>query len=264
MAGLKKSLLGDDPEVGAFRIKMDRSIQDLHPRRGDAARRRSLHVSDFTASDRDWCARKLLVRWWRGDSRDWTSVIQRDGKFREQKWHEQFVRAGIMVEYQPEFRLGLLVGHPDWILDWGFGPRVIDLTGQDPTVDIIVRSKHTAAKKRQVRLYNIMGDFKRGYVIVENKANSEFQFLPVERDEREEGAVTSRVAAVSQVVGDLGDEPNELQVMDSMMRLSPCQREKCPWCKVQAPHEAARALAEVPDSDLADVEVESVHDSPEG
>lgn len=224
-----KKLVADDPEVAAFRICNDQAIQALSPKLGQ--RRRELHVSDFTASDAEFCARKVLARWYRGKSNEFTSLVQRDGKFREQKWHEQFVAAGIVVSYQPEYRLGLLVGHPDWVLDWGYGPRVVDLTGQDRRNDFIAIARHTAIKKRQVRLYCVMSDLFPGYVLVEDKASSEYKMIAVARDQKEEEKLVLRVGEVSQVVRSLRADSTELDVVGAMRLMRRCGRKNCRWCR---------------------------------
>lgn len=245
MASAKK-LVADDPEIAAFRIRNDRAIQVLHPRR-DNTRRRELHVSDFTKGDKEFCARQVLARWWRGDSSEFTSAIQRDGKFREQKWHEQFDAAGIVFSYQPEFRLGLLVGHPDWVLDWGFGPRIIDLTGQDRRLDFIQLARHTAMKKRQVRLYLVMSDLKRGFVILEDKASCDFRMITVEREQKEEEALVWRVATVTQAVQSLSDSPSDMEIVKAMRVMPRCRKATCHWCQSNQDHkllEAAEATLE--------------------
>lgn len=241
----KKSLgglLADDIEVAKFRIVNDRAIQDLSgPRQGQ--RRRALHVSDFTASDEEFCARAVLARWWRGEQQEFTSLIQRDGKFREQKWHEQFTQAGIVVSYQPEFRLGLLVGHPDWVLDWGYGPRVIDLTGQDRRNDFIALARFLARKKRQVRLYNVMSNMGRGFVIAEDKASCEYRVIPIDRSAKDEEPLVLRVGVVSQAVSGLARDPSDMDVVRAMRVMPRCGRARCQWCNREEHQVLAEAEA---------------------
>lgn len=242
-----RKLVAEDPEVASFRIKNDRAIQTLQPRR-DSTRRRELHVSDFTKSDTEFCARKVLVRWWRGDSREFTSAIQRDGKFRENKWHEQFEAAKIVISYQPEFRLGLLVGHPDWVLDWGFGPRVIDLTGQDRRLDFIQLARHTKMKKRQVLLYLVMSDIKRGFVVLEDKGSSEFNVVAVERSVKEEEALVWRVVTVTQAVESLPAEPTDIQVVRALRIMPRCGLKSCHWCAATQDHQLLAETETVPET----------------
>ena len=245
-----KKIFADEPEVAAFRIKNDRAIQDLSGSRL-GQRRRSLHVSDFVASDEEFCARQTVAKWWRGDQAEFTTAIQRDGKFREQKWHEQFTQAGIVLSYQPEFRLGLLVGHPDWVLDWGFGPRIIDLTGQDRRLDFIALARHIARKKRQVRLYNVMSDMAGGgFIIAEDKASREYKVIAVPRDQKEEEKLTLRVGLVSQVVSQLGNNPSDIDVVRAVRLVPACQKATCRWCRAEDHQVLAEAesLRDVPDS----------------
>lgn len=245
--GSAKRLVADDPEAASFRLKNDQAIQVLQPRSG-SDRRRELHVSDFTAGDSEFCARKVLARWWRGQEDGFTSLIQRDGKFREQKWHEQFEAAGIVVATQPEYKLGLLVGHPDWVLDWGYGPRIVDLTGQDRNNDFIALARHTAMKKRQVRLYNVMSDLARGFVLIEDKGSCEYRLVPVERDHAEEQALITRVVAVSQPIQAFRGDPDEVAVVNAMRVMPRCGRKGCGWCAQEAQQDQPSELGAAPDA----------------
>lgn len=244
--GVKK-LLAEDIEVASFRVKVDRAIQGLNPRK-EMTRRRELHVSDFTASDEEFCARRILVRWWRGDSREFTTKVQHDGKFREQKWLGFFEQAGMLRDYQPTFRMGELVGHPDFVLDWGYGRCVVDLTGYDKTNDAVFRARHLAAKKRQVRLYNVMADARRGFVIYEDKASAEYKLVPVDRDERVERVMVERVAVVSFEVHTMGQDPLELDLLRAVRRMPKCQKKTCRWCAVQQDSDLFQSLEAVPDA----------------
>lgn len=246
MTSLRK-LAAEDPEVATFRIANDRAIQELHPR-SESTRRRALHVTAFVAGDDEFCARRVLVRWWRGDSREFTTLIQRDGKFREQKWHEQFEKAGIVVAYQPEYVLGRLVGHPDWVLDWGHGPRVVDLTGQDRRLDFVVLARFAAMKKRQVALYNVMADLPRGFVLAEDKASCEYKMIAVERDQKVEENLVLRVGLVSQVVDSLGREPSEMDIVRAMRLMPRCGGRACRWCRDVQDHRILEEVVAVPDT----------------
>ena len=245
-----KKLAADDIEVAAFRVKLDRAIQTLNPRRLQT-RRRELHVSDFTETDDGFCARKVLVRWWKGDSREFTTKVQHDGKFREEKWRVLFEAAGIVKAYQPEYRLGHLVGHPDFVLDWGFGDCIVDLTGSDPTMDAVFRSRHLGMKKRQVRLYVVMADARRGFVIYEDKAKVEYKMVPVERDGAAERELIGRVGAVSAEVDTLGDDPDEMDLLRAVRRMPRCSRAACRWCRVQQDSDVLLKLEAVPDAGAA-------------
>lgn len=228
-----KKLMADEPEVAAFKLAVDSAIQKLNPKRV-GERRGELHVSSFTASGVSFCARGVVLHWWRGGTSEFTTLVQRDGKFRENKWNEIFESAGIIIAYQPLLRLGRLEGHPDWILDWGYGPRIIDLTGQDPTMDPIFRSRHVGMKKRQVMMYNIMGDFARGYALVENKATCEFRVIPVNRDSDEERVLVERVALVTSAVDSLSLDSTDEEVAQVVSRLPSCGSTRCSVCQTRS------------------------------
>lgn len=232
MAGSLKKALAGDPEAEAFRLAVDEGVQKLHPQE---RRTLELHVSAFTKSDDEFCYRQVLYRWWHGSEQEFTTLIQRDGKFRERKWHEVFEAAGILVAYQPEWKLGKLIGHPDWVLDWGYGPRVVDLTGQDPQVSPVLRSMHLAAKKRQVALYNVMAPFDppRGYVLVEDKATCDFRMVPVPRDRNLERALVDRVVTVSKATArlfELKEGISDESLSAEMARLPSCKNASCRFC----------------------------------
>src|SRR3990170_2068069 len=129
-------LLDDDIETGTLRLKLSRALRSLaedeNSSHGDM-RQHALHVSDFTKSDKNFCARWLVVRYLKGDERKFRgpSWVQYDGKERERKWLKLFKRAGILVDYQAELHMGPLQGHPDFIINIFHDERIVELTGHD-------------------------------------------------------------------------------------------------------------------------------------
>lgn len=206
-------MLTEDLGAAVVRLKLNRGLEVAHrPAPGEKPKRqRELHVSDFVKSEKSFCVRALVWRWVvgevkvgaRGERHATPTWVQWDGKFREEKWKVVMQAAGILREYQPEFKLGMLVGHPDFTIDAGEGDQVLDLTGYDKAVDPILRSTRLAAKKRQVLLYLAMAQAKwqvpqkRGYVLSENKGDCTFDVIPVEMDPQKVVDLLARVKVVS-------------------------------------------------------------------
>ena len=229
-------MLAEDIDVGLFRVKCKTGLTAMH--KGRSHRKRELHVSDFTASEKQFCYRKLVLRYFKGDERPdgGASWVEYDGKFREEKWKRLFEAAGILRGYQEELRIGLLSGHPDFTVDYGKGETVVELTGHDGKIDPILRNARLSVKKRQCMTYVIMRWYlrkgksrKRGLVVVEDKGNNEFQVYPVDWDEERAVAMMRRVVRITKLLRAMSAATPERRT-EIFRRIPKCVRLRCVVC----------------------------------
>lgn len=229
--GTNARLFAGDLDMGALELKLKRGLEMLH--RGRPTRKHELHVSDFTKSDKSFCYRTLILRYLKGESEDrMTTWVQYDGKFREEKWKQLLEITGFLkpAGYQMELRVGNLVGHPDFILDYHRGPLVMDLTGYDPTLDPILRATRLGEKKRQVRMYLGMYEAStgvkpyRGVVLYENKGTCAPKLLPVELDDKV-APLMERAAKTEHYIAYLREHGTKV-----WSSLPPCEKKRCKAC----------------------------------
>lgn len=226
--------LTDDIDVATFRVKIRRGLEAMTAQ-PNPGRKRELHVSDFTASEKQFCARKLVLRYFRGeDKARGASWVMLDGKWREEKWKRVFEACGIMRDYQAELRLGPLVGHPDFLVDYGRGDTILELTGHDSKIDAFLRSVRVAIKKRQaltyliMRVHTVKGSRRRALVVVEDKGNNEFQVIPVDYNEEMAKMMIGRVVDVSRWIKRIDAAGNDREAV--FKQIPKCEKKKCQWC----------------------------------
>jgi hypothetical protein len=234
MSALSK-VLTEDIDIATFKVKLGQGVRGLtaEPERH---RKRELHVSDFTQSEKQFCYRKLVLRYFKGEDRTrGVSMVQLDGKWREDKWRRIFESAGILKDYQEVLRVGMLVGHPDFLVDYGRGDTILELTGHDSKIDPILRQSRLAVKKRQCLTYLIMrvkmypGSRRRALVVVENKGNNEFQVYPVDYDEEKATLLMKRVVRVQKLVTAMGKATPERRT-EIYRQIPRCGTKNCKVC----------------------------------
>lgn len=228
-------LMAEDLDVAMQRVKLRKGLQTMH--KGRSNRKHELHVSDFTQSEKQFCYRKLVIRWLRGDGREdgGMSWVEYDGKFREEKWRRLFEAAGMLREYQLALKVGPLSGHPDFVVDFGKGNSIVELTGHDSKIDPILRNAREAVKKRQCLAYVIMyrhmvGKLYRGFVYVEDKGNNDFRIIPVDYDEEKARLFMERVVRVTRATRALAKATTTEQRASVIRAIPKCERPRCQTC----------------------------------
>ncbi len=231
MSGLGK-LLSDDLEIGILNVKCEHALQTFFA--GNTTRKHELHVSDFTKNDKNFCAPTVVVRYLRGEEGQRQGTwVQYDGKWREEKWKRIFEAAGMLRFYQKELRLGELVGHPDFYVDFGRGLRIVELTGSDLQQDIKLLGMRLAVKKRQLAMYLGMDiSVDRGFVLQENKATQERKWFPIERDDETMKHLMARVKLVNGFVSSLTSVPatSHKEAFLHFVSQNRCGRKVCAVC----------------------------------
>jgi hypothetical protein len=228
-----KSLASSPLGAALLKVKITRAMRAIDERtrkaHGQGDRKHELHVSDFTASDKSFCARSVVRRYLDGEGERKPTFVQFDGKFREEKWKLLFQEAGILVDYQMEVRAGRLVGHPDFIIDLDGTRCIVELTGHDSQVSEKMRWARVAVKCRQSRLYQVLTKYRdSAYVIVENKGNNEFDVLEVKWDAEKAAELLGRVRLVNAAVDLIESGKPAPKVIAAM---KPCQKKKCHVCE---------------------------------
>lgn len=230
-------LMSEDIDVATIKVKVRRALEMLH--RDDGDRKRELHVSDFTMSEKQFCYRKLIRRYFEGKKEGSAAVsfVQYDGKFREEKWKRLFETIGILKEYQLELRLGPLVGHPDFLADYGKGPCIFELTGYDSRLDPILRNARLAQKKRQCLTYVIMArhttlpNLYKGFVFAENKGNNDYDVYPIEYDAVKAKGLIERVVYTNKALKLLQRYADESRDPGPVWaKLPRCENKRCVVC----------------------------------
>lgn len=223
--GSVAKLLNKDMDSAMLELKFRRALDIATGERN--LRKRELHVSDFTGSDREFCFKRLLLRYYKGEEAYRTSYVQFDGKWREEKWMVLMKAGKFLREYQPALKVGRLSGHPDFIVDFGKGVCVIELTGYDSKIDPVLRNARLSVKKRQCLLYMVMwwkmkGERPyRGFVIAENKGNCEFKIVPVDWDAEKAATLVKRVTMTSKIIDALDARKGSAEARAKVWRIVP-------------------------------------------
>lgn len=232
-------MMTKDMDAALLELKFRRALDIVAGEKN--LRKRELHVSDFTGSEREFCYKRLLRRYYAGEEPYRTSWVQFDGKWREEKWMRLMEAGKFLLEYQAELRIGRLSGHPDFIVDFGKGVCVIELTGYDSKIDPILRNARLSVKKRQCLLYMIMlwkcRGVKpyRGFVIPENKGNCEFRIVPVDWDMDLARLLVKRVTTTNRLIGLIDARKDDAAARARVWRIVPrCGRKRCKACGGQA------------------------------
>lgn len=239
--GAVTRLAREGVEAGTLRLLINRAIRSMHE--GTSLRQGELHVSDFTMRDEQWCVRTLVRRYLRGEPRQREATpVQVDGKWREEKWLRVFERAGILRAYQVELRVGLLQGHPDFVLDWGFGPRIVELTGHNSQLDAKLLAQRVAVKRRQNLYYQTMAWWldrtgrlpvpirRGGIVLVEDKGNNTFTIHAVPWDAAKARALMARVVEAARWLDRLRDLNSPMARHRVWREMPTCQKTRCEAC----------------------------------
>lgn len=237
-----RKVLSQDIESATLRMEFMRGLTDLA--QGNPTRKQELHVSDFTQGEKSFCIRRLLNRYYLGDDRAKDpTLVEYDGKWREEKWKKLLEARNLLVEYQPEFFIGTLVGHPDFVIRMrGFpGLRILELTGYDSKVPIGMQKMREAIKVRQILMYLTMAksmavlDVRGGFVVIENKGNNSFRIVRVNLSELKDKAdeLFERVKVVQRWIARIdkagGIKSKQARLM--MRHIPECQKKKCDYCR---------------------------------
>lgn len=239
-------VLAQDIESAVVRMELMRGLTDLA--KDHSTRKKELHVSDFTHGEKAFCIKRLLHRYYLGDERAKDpTLVEFDGKWREEKWKKLLEVRGMMVDYQTELRCGALVGHPDFlIVVKGFpGLRILELTGHDSKVPIAMQKMREAVKIRQDLMYQKMAkesgfelkglDVRGGFVLIENKGSNTFRIIKVSLKERLDQAeelfdrvrlVENWIKRFEDVGGVTGRKARLL-----MNKVPECQKKRCDYCR---------------------------------
>lgn len=262
--GATAKLMADDIDVAWLKVKLQGALDRIT--RGDvnteallekwnevgrsivgvggqsSTRKRELHVSDFTGSEKEFCHRRLVVRWLNGDNKERRGTwVHYDGKFREAKWWLLFEVAGILLEYQPVLKLGALQGHPDFVIDWGKGPSIIELTGHDSKIDVAMRMMRLHVKRRQNTIYQLMWkksrqidkaktSLHRGFVIAEDKGNNTFSIEPIDIDNEKAAVLLERIITASTHCKAMGGAVTKEERIALYAAIPRCVRKTCKTC----------------------------------
>lgn len=244
-----RRLLAQDIEGGVLRMELMRGLTDLA--QGYSTRKHELHVSDFTHGEKAFCIRRLIHRYYEGDERAKDpTLVEFDGKWREEKWMKLLEVRGMLVGYQPELKYGELVGHPDFLIKVkGFkGLRILELTGHDSQVPIAMQKRREAIKVRQDLMYQKMAvecgfeidgiDVRGGYVLIENKGSNSFRIITVKLEQHEEKVADlfNRVNVVQNWIRKFNftvtsSKQERLAWNRLMSKVPKCEKKKCDYCR---------------------------------
>jgi len=233
LGGLAK-LMSEDIEAGTLRLRLQRALRELSAETHH--RHRELHVSDFTGAEDHFCLRSLLHRYFRGEKREGGMTwIEYDGKWREEKWLKLFQQAGILKDYQLSLKLGPLSGHPDFIIDMGHGPCVVELTGFDSKVPPIQRGIRLAVKRRQCLFYMVMyqklvGPIHCGFVLAENKGSCDFKIEKIPHDGQKAVKLFDRPLTSMRWIEKIEQAKTSEERVRLYRQTPKCGRKGCPRC----------------------------------
>jgi hypothetical protein len=237
LGGALEKITRGNVDVLALRSKFDDVIGSIVQAGVASHRKRELHVSDFTGSDVEFCHRRLVVRWLNGERKDrQPNWVHYDGKWREAKWWMLFEVAGILKEYQPALTMGELQGHPDFVIDFGKGPSLVELTGQDSKTGETLMAMRRHVKRRQNTMYQLMWNNTRevplykGFVVIEDKGTNEFKIETVEIEKDKGAALLERVSIANAYCKMLGDAVSAGERIKLFAEIPLCIRERCKTC----------------------------------
>lgn len=256
--GKVAKLLAEDMDVAILKIKLQGALNKISRGEVDfkslaekwsevgrsvvgagpsSTRKRELHVSDFTGSEKEFCYRRLVVRWLNGEAKERQGTwVNYDGKFREVKWWLLFEVAGILREYQPILILGALQGHPDFVIDYGKGPCIVELTGHDSKIDVAMRMMRLHVKRRQNTIYQLMWKkagkqpMHRGFVLIEDKGNNTFGIEPIDIDNEKAAILLERIILADKYCKALRDAKTKEERISLYAAISRCSRKNCKTC----------------------------------